>query len=209
MLTGPETTTLSNRALGYAFVLIAVVLTAMMGYVIVRIVQPLTSETTISTNVIQNYARALESDRAAQEIDVDTVRFLIGLEYSAAAIRTVSVQIAFATVGGFFLIVVGILLFASGTIRPMNAEAVATSHSFKLHEAAPGTVIALLGAIILGLGVTKKMTHGEISFSRKTPAVVVENPFNATPAISSDPLPATASPANPEANPPAGDPSEL
>jgi hypothetical protein len=182
----------SNRVLGWAFALIAVALILIMTYVIVGIVRPLTSETTIATSVIRAYSQDFEKQSSSKTIDEDTVRFLIGLEYSAAAIRTVSVQIAVASVGGVFLIVVGILLFASGSIRPMSAEATASQRTVRLQEAAPGTVTAILGAIILGLGVTKEMTHGEISFSHKTPgtaAVTQATDFNATSSISNDPLP--------------------
>jgi hypothetical protein len=191
-MTATQGTLFSNRALGWAFVLIAVTLTLLMAYVIVQIVQPLTSPTTFSTKVVEAYTRDLGADGQGKKIDEDTVRFLVGLEYSAAAIRTVGVQVAFAIVGGFFLIVVGILLFASGSIQPFAAEVTGSRQSLTLRDAAPGTVAALLGAIILGLGITKGMGHGEISFSRKTP--VAGNPTNAASfhggmAISNDPVP--------------------
>ncbi|MCA9102922.1 MAG: hypothetical protein KDA63_17305 [Planctomycetales bacterium] len=149
--------------LGWCFLAVVVVLIVILIWLMCNVVAPLTQQTALSTKIVDAYVE----DTRQVPLDEDTVRLLLALEYAAAAIRTVNAQIAFATTGGFFLIVVGVLMFAFGVTHPFDMEVHGGATFLTFRHAAPGIVAVLFGAAIMALGVTRDVAHGDISFTRR------------------------------------------
>jgi hypothetical protein len=63
------------------------------------------------------------------------------------------------------------LLFATGAVRPFTVEAKDSgSQSLTLTDVAPGVFTALLGAVIMAIGILRPMTRTEITFEERRPA---------------------------------------
>lgn len=153
---------LSNKPMGWVFLVLAVLLVGGQLYTLSQVIAPLTKPPKFTEQLIQ---KAIAQDSHQSEAS-----FYVSLEYAAAQIRAINCQIAIASVGGFFLIVVGMLLFASGAVKPFSVEAKdSTSGSLTLVDVAPGAFTALLGAVIMAMGILRPMTRTEISYEGSRP----------------------------------------
>lgn len=157
---------LSSRSAGYTFLALAGMLGLTLIYVTVFVVAPLTRTPEFTEQLLQQSTAELKQGQLKnRDYSVD---FLVGLEYSAASIRTVNVQIATASIGGLFLVVVGVLLFTLGILNPFGFEASIDKYNVNWIDGTPGAFCALLGTAILMAGVMKSpITVKEISFAQQ------------------------------------------
>jgi len=201
---GTQPVRMSRRTVGLAFLAFAAILVGAFFYVLVYIITPLTQPPQLTTTLIQNVTsdiRTSQSSRLPYSVD-----FLVSLEYAAANIRMTGVQIAVASIGGLFLIVVGVLLFALGFLKPFSATADLQGNRLNWKDGSPGLFCALLGMALISLGVMKPtLPVKEIEFSRNEPqasppskTLNVRTGISPPPAeIPSDYLP-SATPGHPE-----------
>lgn len=96
---------------------------------------------------------------AARSPDRTTVDLAIILEYANADIRTSAIQIAFSLIAGVFFAIVGVLLFCAGFTGAIQAVAKQEKFEVDLRATAPGAVCAILGAVIIVVGVGKNVSR--------------------------------------------------
>lgn len=137
---------LSRQVVGIVFLIGAVGLLLTLVYLIIFVVTPMTQTPSFMQAILEN---ALNKEGEPKY----SINFLISLEYASANIRMIGVQIAMASVGGFFLAVLGVLLFAVGIFKPFSVAASYAGSSFDWKDGSPGLFCALLGTILLLAGV--------------------------------------------------------
>ncbi|WP_144971117.1 hypothetical protein [Bremerella volcania] len=163
----PAEELLSKRVVGYAFLGCVGLLVLVLLYMIVGIIGPLTRTPVFTEKLIDSVIEDIDSaDPQRQRFSLE---FVTGLEYGAAQIRTINVQIAIASIGGFFLIVIGVILFAIGFVTPFGFQGTVGKLSLNWVNGAPGIFCALLGAILMIVGVTRPtLSLKQVEFSQET-----------------------------------------
>jgi hypothetical protein len=163
----------SKHAMGITATALAVVLVLSLLWLLVFIVPPLTSTTAVTDRIVDNLLGEIQSK---QQADRETIRLLLALENAAAPIRLATLQVAVATLGGFFLIIVGVLLFAAGATGVFQADAKGGGLQFGFRDLTPGVGAAILGGLLIGLGVYRDIHPAEIQYSNTPAARVPKSP---------------------------------
>jgi len=153
--------------MGIAAIALFIMLAGALLWLLVFVVQPLTSTTAVTDRIVDALLPELENQQSA---DQETVRLLMGLENAATGIRIATLQVAVATLGGFFLIVVGVLLFAVGASGAFKANVEGGEFALSLSDLTPGIAAALLGGLLIGLGVYRDV---------KPPTIIYKNTSSA------------------------------
>lgn len=161
-----ESGLLPKWLVGLVFLTFAALMVYVLLFMVMEVIAPMTKTPQFTEQLIEAAKEEVE-EKGIREGGY-SVDFLVGLEYAAAHIRTVNVQIASAAVGGFFLVVVGVLLFAIGVLKPFSMEARVGKSTVNWRNGAPGVFCALLGTVIMAIGILKPAaTLKEISFSKQ------------------------------------------
>lgn len=159
---------LSRQVVGMVFLVGAVGLLLTLVYLIVFVVTPMTQTPSFMHSILENAVNEKGEPKYS-------INFLVSLEYASANIRMIGVQIAMASVGGFFLAVLGVLLFAVGILKPFSVAASYAGSGFDWKDGSPGLFCALLGAILLLAGVFRPVLPlEEIRYSSGNPANAME-----------------------------------
>jgi hypothetical protein len=142
---------IDKRILGWSFLGAGVLLLGLFAYFLVAVVVPMTRPTPYFQKLTEQYGQKLESG----DIDRLAIDLAVILEYASADIRTAGLQIAFSLLAGFFFCGVGVLLFTAGITGALQLKATHAQSQFELATAAPGIVCILVGAVIIGIGISK------------------------------------------------------
>ena len=135
---------------GWATIVCAFALMVLFGYFLVTVVPPMTRPTPYFDKITEQIGT--EKQNATDVISKDLV---VVLEYANADIRAFNVQIAFALIGGFFLVIVGILLFTMDIRDAVTAQVSGASGKLTLSATAPGSVALILGSMLMLIGILK------------------------------------------------------
>lgn len=206
---------LSNQILGFCFLGLSVILLLLLLYLTVYVVAPMTRPSSFFEELTKAYSSQLvpkDGQEAAKSVDELTVNLVVMLEYASADIRTTGVQIAFALLAGFFLVVVGVVLFAAGATGAFRFQGTAPGARLDLAGAAPGLLCVVLGAAIIMIGVGKdterkldSYVNRPVGFHTESQEVAAGAKFEGVPKdITDKEYPPSANPpGTPESAPPA------
>jgi hypothetical protein len=150
----------STQVIGWGFVGCAALLVGVMLYFVFLVLGSLTQPTPLLEDLLQHFAEAARTSGSEANRTSTAVHLAIILEYANADIRAAGVQVAFSLVAGLFFATIGVLLLAAETVGQIDLKGeVAGAGKLTLKTAAPGLVAIVLGAIIIGFGVTKDMSR--------------------------------------------------
>jgi len=156
----------SLNLLGWAALLCGLVLAGIFSYFAVIVVPPMTQPTPYFKDLTRQLSDSTRD--ASGAIDKTSVDLAVIMEYASADIRAVSIQVAFALVGGLALLVTGLLLFAVGAKDAIQIGVDNTRVKGTLTATAPGTVALTLGTILMLVGIMKPVSRSIDTLVRRT-----------------------------------------
>ena len=159
----PRKPSLSLVALGFAGLVYASALVGALIWTLVYVIQPLTTTTEVTEHIVESIFK--DREHLLQSGD-ETIRLIMSLEGAAATARVVTLQIALASIGGFFLIVLGVLLFAVNAVGSITARGQGAGLRLDLWQLSPGMAASVMGCILIALGTLRSLPSLRMDYQR-------------------------------------------